>query len=900
MLTISNDNGMDVEHPINTNDVKMSSNGHSVNNDSPTTTTTTTSLQQSQSILQNDENNDLDMNTLTSRLIERSSYRNSRRRNHNGSSSSSHRQCFATTFKHDENVMTNMVPISRKFVDCSPTTMTELTTDKDYLDYIAKLQMDSLIPLKEDVADWLNRTLNLDESINIDNFMERLENGVLVFKLIRVIEDQICAKHHSDTNMMIDGTPIMINDNGRKLDGSQSVTKKFITMNKMNGHHQLIGTTNSLNRRCSLPIGNENVSGSQPMFNSIGFLSAYHMKCWENAKPHTFFARDNVSNFLEWCRRFGVKDAVLFETEDLVSHVNQRNVVLCILEVARIACTKYSFSPAPGLVELEQEIDREIERELQLQKQAEHTRVTSNDDRKNCQKPEIPDKPATLRTKTAQHHSRNICRQLWPNNENDATIQQDDIDSIDSTRSSFANTTPLTLVNQQSNGSINRECRDDDEEDITLISAQNDSKDVGFVDADSGCSYSSSNHSDSVLPRSPSSNSVLSSTSSSAASATYFGDHGGCTTETSSTCSSTPTPMTSELDHKVMQIAKTYYGKEARQGVQRLSEGKYKIANRIVFVRLLKARHVMVRVGGGWTTLSHFLARHGGDPNQQILPDELLPLDTKSSQMNCPNGGMNSQSRTANANRHHHSHRIHNNNNNGSTTHTLVISTTTKTTTIHNPNNNVGSARKSSMTSDLLKLTNNNGQQKFISTNGRNVGMMSINSTPVSRRNSVSSTADSPEPSYHSTSATNSVLSTIAPLSSQTKIPILRQTSRSRLPSMIGNETTPSSKQLLRSTSSIISISPSQELSTYLKQQQLRQQTMTNGKIQYTQHSMIPRSTTEFGQMRRYANYLRSSQHITNKESIANSNTSINSQQSQTPTIRPNHRPSTAFGQKTC
>ena len=152
MLTISNDNGMDVEHPINTNDVKMSSNGHSVNNDSPTTTTTTTSLQQSQSILQNDENNDLDMNTLTSRLIERSSYRNSRRRNHNGSSSSSHRQCFATTFKHDENVMTNMVPISRKFVDCSPTTMTELTTDKDYLDYIAKLQMDSLIPLKEDVA----------------------------------------------------------------------------------------------------------------------------------------------------------------------------------------------------------------------------------------------------------------------------------------------------------------------------------------------------------------------------------------------------------------------------------------------------------------------------------------------------------------------------------------------------------------------------------------------------------------------------------------------------------------------------------------------------------------------------------------------------------------------------
>ncbi len=41
----------------------------------------------------------------------------------------------------------------------------------------------------------------------------------------------------------------------------------------------------------------------------------------------------------------------------MVSHVNPRNVVLCLLEVARIACTKHSFSPAPGLVQFEQEID---------------------------------------------------------------------------------------------------------------------------------------------------------------------------------------------------------------------------------------------------------------------------------------------------------------------------------------------------------------------------------------------------------------------------------------------------------------------------------------------------------------------------------------------------------------
>jgi hypothetical protein len=48
---------------------------------------------------------------------------------------------------------------------------------------------------------------------------------------------------------------------------------------------------------------------------------------------------------------------IIFYSEDLVSHVNPRNVVLCLLEVARIACTKHSFSPAPGLVQFEQEID---------------------------------------------------------------------------------------------------------------------------------------------------------------------------------------------------------------------------------------------------------------------------------------------------------------------------------------------------------------------------------------------------------------------------------------------------------------------------------------------------------------------------------------------------------------
>lgn len=44
--------------------------------------------------------------------------------------------------------------------------------------------------------------------------------------------------------------------------------------------------------------------------------------------------------------------------------------------------------------------------------------------------------------------------------------------------------------------------------------------------------------------------------------------------------------VVSQLDQKVMLIAKNYYGKKAKNGIQRIAEGKYRIAGKIVFVRV--------------------------------------------------------------------------------------------------------------------------------------------------------------------------------------------------------------------------------------------------------------------------------------------------------------------------
>lgn len=134
-----------------------------------------------------------------------------------------------------------------------------------------------------------------------------------------------------------------------------------------------------------------------------------------------------------------------------------------------------------------------------------------------------------------------------------------------------------------------------------------------------------------AIKRSSSSSSLTSNRSSSIGTPSKLSSSRSSLLSGQESCSTTKHHITSDLDGKVMRIAKSYYGKGATKGVTRLSEGKYKIADRIVFVRLLKGHRVMVRIGGGWDTLENFLFRHKSDPSQVIDVDNLLPLETKMS-----------------------------------------------------------------------------------------------------------------------------------------------------------------------------------------------------------------------------------------------------------------------------
>ena len=160
---------------------------------------------------------------------------------------------------------------------------------------LSDAERDALAVIKADLAEWLSRTLDAP-LLTAEGFMSGLDTGVLLCRLARRIQTR--------------ASELQKEEEGR---GAPPLTVE-------------------------VPMG--------------------RVACFKEAEKESFYARDNASNFISWCRQLGVGEAVLFESEGLVMHRDERRVVLCILEVARRTAARLRL-PTPNLIKLEIEMDQE-------------------------------------------------------------------------------------------------------------------------------------------------------------------------------------------------------------------------------------------------------------------------------------------------------------------------------------------------------------------------------------------------------------------------------------------------------------------------------------------------------------------------------------------------------------
>ncbi|KAM3927183.1 GAS2-like protein 3 [Leptodactylus fuscus] len=76
-----------------------------------------------------------------------------------------------------------------------------------------------------------------------------------------------------------------------------------------------------------------------------------------------------------------------------------------------------------------------------------------------------------------------------------------------------------------------------------------------------------------------------------------------------------PTTVEKSCCHHELHEAVTHIAQDPpcncshRFSIEYLSEGRYRLGDKILFIRMLHGKHVMVRVGGGWDTLQGFLLK---------------------------------------------------------------------------------------------------------------------------------------------------------------------------------------------------------------------------------------------------------------------------------------------------
>ncbi|XP_063722075.1 uncharacterized protein LOC134848513 isoform X2 [Symsagittifera roscoffensis] len=401
-----------------------------------------------------------------------------------------------------------------------------------------------------------------------------------------------------------------------------------------------------------------------------GASQATPFKAPINLRSGPFFSRENITNFLRWCKALNINDTCLFESSDLLHLKHLKNIIVCLYAIAR----RFKNCPTlklPNLIQLEEEMELNS---FLLDNDKDDSYIDSPDvtttsehclssSTSSCSPQSVLDEFADCQL------TRSLCetpeqRRFKPNQtQNTTTPRKSRIPryssklAVSTSKLNISGTGSCSDISEHEGSTIHNQSRSR-KSSIPILDKRDGRRPSQTPNRNRESSDNNNNENNKNNKRSKSVDYkkkmfINSMTIRLAKPISDSCDNldqppkkdlrrtkfckPNCSPQSRCCLKQESEPrrkrqrdddyVIMDLDEEIRRIIKKCKCEDTVT-VKKLAEGTYLINDRKVYIRILNRKHVMVRVGGGWQTFEEYLLRHDPTKVSVFARDGVTMLDS--------------------------------------------------------------------------------------------------------------------------------------------------------------------------------------------------------------------------------------------------------------------------------